>query len=73
MLLFGTAAAQLIHIGAMFTPWISDVLSIQPIPPQHWLELLGLALTVLVVMEIHKAVRSRLESRQNDLGHDHIR
>ncbi len=60
LLLFGTAAAQLIHIGAMYTPWISDVLHIQPISPQHWLELLGLALTVLVVMELHKALRRRL-------------
>ena len=57
LLLFGTAAAQLIHIGAMYTPWISDVLHIQPITPQHWLELLGLALTVLVAMELHKALR----------------
>jgi hypothetical protein len=57
LLLFGTAAAQLVHIAAMYTPWISDVLRIQPISPQHWLELLGLAVTVLVVMELHKAVR----------------
>jgi len=54
ILLFGTAAAQLVHIGAMYTPWLSDVLGIQPVSPQHWLELLGLALTILVVMEIQK-------------------
>jgi len=63
LLLFGTAAAQLVHIGAMYTPWISDVLRIQPVSPQHWLELLGLALTVLVVMELHKALRLRLAAR----------
>jgi len=63
LLLFGTAAAQLIHIAAMYTPWISDVLHIQPISPQHWLELLGLALTVLVVMELHKAFRQRFAVR----------
>ncbi len=57
ILLVGTVAAQLIHIGAMYTPWISDVLHIQPVSPQHWLELLGFALSVLVVMELHKAVR----------------
>ena len=61
ILLFGTAAAQLIHIGAMYTPWISDVLHIQPVSAQHWLELLGLALTVLVVMELHKAIRRKIE------------
>jgi len=57
ILLVGTMVAQLVHIGAMYTPWISDVLHIQPVSPQHWLELLGLALTVLVAMELHKAVR----------------
>ena len=57
ILLIGTAVAQLVHIGAMYTPWISDVLHIEPVSPQHWLELLGLALTVLVVMELHKGIR----------------
>jgi magnesium-transporting ATPase (P-type) len=60
LLLFGTATAQLVHIGAMYTPWLSEVLRIRPITPQHWLELLGLALTVLVVMELHKAIRWRV-------------
>jgi len=54
ILLFGTLTAQLIHIGAMYTPWISGVLRIQPVSIEHWLELLGLALTVTIVMEIHK-------------------
>jgi magnesium-transporting ATPase (P-type) len=63
ILLFGTAAAQLVHIGAMYTPWISDVLHIQPVTPQHWLELLGIALTVLIVMELHKALRRWLLSK----------
>jgi len=57
ILLIGTAVAQLVHIGAMYTPWISDVLQLQPVSLQHWLELLGLALTVLLVMEIYKVVR----------------
>jgi len=60
VLLIGTATAQLVHIAAMYTPWISDVLQIQPISPGHWIELLGLALTVLVVMELHKALRRKL-------------
>lgn len=54
ILLFGTLAAQLIHIGAMYTPWINDVLGIQPVSIHHWFELLGLALTVTIVMELHK-------------------
>lgn len=57
ILLIGTAVAQLVHIAAMYTPGLSDVLGIQPVSVQHWLELLALALTVLFVMELHKAVR----------------
>ncbi len=59
ILLIGTAAAQLIHIGAMYTPWIRDVLQIQPVPFMHWLELLGIAMIVLIVMEMHKMIRAR--------------
>ena len=57
ILLIGTVIAQLIHIGAMYTPWLSDVLHIQPVTPELWLELLGIALIVLVVMEVHKLIR----------------
>ncbi|NOY63391.1 MAG: HAD-IC family P-type ATPase [Gammaproteobacteria bacterium] len=64
LLLFGTCAAQLIHIGAMYTPWISDVLRIEPVSLNHWLGLLSLALTVLVVMELYKALKFWLERRQ---------
>ena len=54
ILLFGTLVAQLIHIGAMYTPWPNNVLGIQPVSIGHWFELLGLALTVTVFMELHK-------------------
>ncbi len=60
ILLFGTAVAQLIHIGAMYTPWVSDVLHIQPVSLLNWLKLLSLALIILMVMEIHKLVRKNL-------------
>ena len=59
ILLLGTLTAQLIHIGAMYTPWISDVLHIQPVSFQHWLSLLGLSFTILVVMELHKLLTKR--------------
>ncbi len=54
LLLGGTAAAQLIHIGAMYTPGVSDVLAIQPVSPGHWLTLLGIATVVLLASELHK-------------------
>jgi magnesium-transporting ATPase (P-type) len=61
-LLFGTTAAQLVHIGAMYVPWLSDVLAIQPVTPHQWLGVLALSLTVLAVMEVHKAVRKLLRT-----------
>lgn len=54
LLLFGTLIAQMIHIGAMYTPGISDVLAIQPVSFSQWLTLLMLAFSVLIVMELHK-------------------
>ncbi len=62
ILLFGTLAAQLIHIGAMYTPWIKDVLHIEPVTAGQWLELLFLAFSVMVVMELHKLYRSLTKS-----------
>ena len=58
-LLFGTLAAQLIHIGAMYTPWISDVLRIQPVSLDYWLDMLLIAITVLFAMELHKLLRRK--------------
>jgi len=57
ILLIGTAIAQLVHIGAMYTPWLSDVLKIQPVSPMHWFELLTVAVSVLIMMELHKFLR----------------
>ncbi|MCU7796550.1 MAG: HAD-IC family P-type ATPase [Candidatus Thiodiazotropha sp. (ex Myrtea spinifera)] len=64
ILLFGTLAAQLIHIGAMYTPWISDVLGIQPVSPWNWFQLLLVALSVLIAMELQKIYHRRLSDKQ---------
>ena len=63
ILLFGTIAAQLVHIGAMYAPWLSEVLKIHPVDPELWFHLLMLALSVLVVMEVHKGFRALLRAR----------
>ena len=60
LLLGGTIIAQLVHIGAMHTPWLGDVLGASPVTFEQWLSLLGLALSVMLVMELHKWYRSRL-------------
>ena len=57
VLLFGTVTAQLVHIGAMYTPWINQVLGIQPVSFHHWLDLLTVAFSILVIMELHKLIR----------------
>ncbi len=54
LLLFGTVAAQLIHIGALYTPGIREVLHLQPVSFELWWQLLGIALSVLLAMELHK-------------------
>lgn len=59
LLLGGTLIAQMVHIGAMYTPWLGDVLGASPVTFEQWLKLLGLALSVMVVMELHKWFRSR--------------
>ena len=60
LLFFGTIAAQLVHIGAMYTPGLRDVLGVQPVSPAHWAELLVLALVMLFVMEAHKISRAAI-------------
>ncbi len=54
LLLFGMLTAQGIHIGAMYTPGLKDVLQIEPVTFQLWGSLLSVALILIVVDEIHK-------------------
>ena len=57
LLLLGTAVAQLVHIGAMYTPGVQQVLDVQPVSFLEWAELLGVALLMLVASELHKLYR----------------
>ena len=63
LLLGGTVIAQLVHIGAMYTPWLGDVLGASPVTFEQWLTLLGLALSVMLVMELHKIYWARFVAR----------
>ena len=49
--------AQAVHIGAAFVPGLRDVLQIEPITLQMWLLLVPIAASVLLVMELDKALR----------------
>jgi len=59
LLLFGTLAAQGVHILAMFTPGLSTVLEVTPVRPVTWMGLFGLALTLLVALEALKRIQQR--------------
>jgi len=66
-LMLAVPLAQLAHIGAMYTPGLSDVLQIQPISVGQWLQLLAFAMSLLVVEELHKIlIRWR---RARDIDH----
>ncbi len=65
LLFLGTAAAQLIHIGALYTPGLSEVLEVQPVSLREWAILLALALPLFLTMEIDKLIRRKYSSRSN--------
>ena len=62
LLLLGTLGSQSVHIGAMYTPWLGDVLGAYPVTIEQWLTLLCLALTVMLGMELHKWLRKRFHA-----------
>nr|WP_329610566.1 HAD-IC family P-type ATPase [Jiella pelagia] len=57
-LIVAVVGAQALHIGAAFTPGFSDLLGLEPLPLSEWLLLVPLALSVLLVMEGDKLLRS---------------
>ena len=54
LLTLAVPIAQIIHIGAMYTPGLSHVLQISPITPLQWMGLLLVAISLLFVEETHK-------------------
>ncbi len=54
LLLIGMLCAQAIHILAMHSPYISDVLQLEPVSLNMWTQLLAIAMILVVVDELHK-------------------
>jgi magnesium-transporting ATPase (P-type) len=52
-------AAHGVHIGAMYTPGLSDVLQVHPVSLQTWAQVAALSLGLVVLMEIYKLLRPR--------------
>ncbi|MCP3908710.1 MAG: HAD-IC family P-type ATPase [Oceanicoccus sp.] len=59
LLLFGMLAAQGIHIAAMYTPGLKDVLNVEPVTLELWSRLLMIALILIIVDEMHKLLLHR--------------
>jgi P-type Ca2+ transporter type 2C len=54
ILLAGALTAFLVHLAAMHLPWTQRVLRLEPVSGTLWLVLPALALSIIVVMELHK-------------------
>ena len=59
ILLFGTAAALGVHVAALYTPVLQSLLDVQPVAAGDFFFLFGVASSIIVVMELHKAWRKR--------------
>jgi hypothetical protein len=59
ILLGGAITAFLIHVAAMHIPFMQRLLRTEPVSASTWLSLIGLALTILIAMEIHKWIWNR--------------
>ncbi len=60
VLIAGTAAAFLLHLGMMYLPAGQALLRTSPVSIEMWAITLGLALSLVLVMELHKLVRRLL-------------
>lgn len=58
-LIAALVGAPAVHVLAMYTPGLREVLDLQPATFPQWLALAALAATALLVGEIYKAVRAR--------------
>jgi len=59
LLVGAVAGAQAVHIVSMFIPGWNSVLDIAPVAIGYWLAFLGIALSLLLLVEAYKWLRSR--------------
>jgi magnesium-transporting ATPase (P-type) len=59
LLLIGTLTALSVHVAALYTPAFQKLLSIAPPTLDEWARLAVFAASIVVVMELHKALRAR--------------
>jgi magnesium-transporting ATPase (P-type) len=56
-LFFGVGASLLLHIGAMYFEPTRRLIGLQPLGLQTWLRIVGVALSIVLAVELHKLVR----------------
>lgn len=64
MLIGGVVLAQGIHIVSMQIPAMQSVLGVEPVSWLNWAKLLVIAVPMIVVMELFKLVKSRLNNNK---------
>ncbi len=60
-LLLGTATALAVHVAALYLPATQSALRIEPLDLSTWVEIVAVALTVVIAVELHKLVRRPAE------------
>jgi magnesium-transporting ATPase (P-type) len=68
VLIFGVAAAFGLHVLAMYFPLLQGVLQVAPVSLREFITLLFMASTILIVMEIFKAIKRRTAARVSNVG-----
>jgi len=56
-LFVGTAIAVAAHVGALYLPPTQYILRVEPLPALLWAKMIGVALSVVVAVELHKLWR----------------
>jgi calcium-translocating P-type ATPase len=56
-LVLAVVAAVGLHFAALYTPLLSAILRVEPLPLEAWVRIVLVALSVIVAMEVHKLVR----------------
>ena len=59
-LLFSVLAAQALHLGAIYTPGLNDVLQLEPVTLAQWAAMFGLALSLVLINEGYKVLRNKV-------------
>jgi magnesium-transporting ATPase (P-type) len=72
-LLVAVAAAIVIHVGALYFPLTQFVLRVEPIPLDTWIRIIGIALSIIVAVEIHKFIRRPPRHHADRAGHQQAR